>query len=251
LSSGEIVWRGERVDEAQVRSLRGGQIAAVFQDALATFNPTMRMGDQLAEGVRLHRGLDRRAAGSEVSSWLQKVGLTEPERVMRALPHELSGGMRQRAMIAMALAMRPALLIADEPTASLDASLQRAMFELMASEQRERQMAVLLVTHDLVAVAEHSDELAVMYAGRIVERGPAMELLERPRHPYTAALIRALPRPNETFRPLPGQAPGAGFFREGCRFRDRCDRKIEACATVDPVLGPDSGVACHNPLDQA
>jgi len=206
---------GARVDllalsEHEMRAVRGREIAMIFQDPMSSLNPVFPVGEQIAEGLRLHQKLSRRAARARAVELLEMVGISEPARRVDEFPHQLSGGMRQRVMIAMALACNPRLLIADEPTTALDVTIQAQIMELLKDLQRKTQMAMIFVTHDLNLVSEIADKVAVMYAGQVVEEGPVRDVLRRPRHPYTAALLECIPERDPvtgraTVRPIPGR----------------------------------------------
>src|SRR6185369_13840168 len=197
IAAGSIEFEGRdlaTLGALELRAVRGSGIAMIFQDPMTSLNPTMRIGGQIEEAVRRHQGLDRRKAGQETIRLLEKVGVPSAERRAEAWPHELSGGMRQRVMIAMALAGRPRLLIADEPTTALDVTIQAQILELVRKIQRESSMSVMLITHDLGVIAEMCDRVAVMYAGRVVEIGSALDVFDRPAHPYTRGLLASRPR---------------------------------------------------------
>ena len=234
--------RGEEVLEAserRLRDLRGGEVGFVFQEPMTSLNPVFPVGEQIAEALRRHRGLSGSALRDEVVRLLDRVGIAEPERRRRAYPHQLSGGMRQRVMIALAISCRPSLLIADEPTTALDVTVQKQVLELLASLQRESGMALLLISHDLGVVARVADRVAVMYAGRIVEEATAAELFARPRHPYTEGLLLAVPRPERRVRRLatiPGAVPEPTAWPAGCRFHPRCPYRWDRCADEEPPL---------------
>jgi oligopeptide/dipeptide ABC transporter ATP-binding protein len=252
--SGEILYRGEdllRRSEREMRDIRGGEIAMIFQEPMTSLNPVFTVGNQIAEAVRLHQKIDRAAVRARVVEALRKVEIPEPERRAKSYPHELSGGMRQRAMIAMALACEPSLLIADEPTTALDVTIQAQILELLRELRSSFGMAMILITHDLGIVAEQADEVAVMYAGRIVEQASVLEVFERPLHPYTIALMQAAGQRHGERRhrleALPGTVPSLFRRPSGCRFRDRCPRAIAQCGEVDPALeekAPAHTVAC-------
>lgn len=251
--SGEILYNGRdllRLSEREMRAIRGGEIAMVFQEPMTSLNPVFTIGNQIGEAVRLHQKLDRAGTRERVIEALRRVEIPEPERRAKSYPHELSGGMRQRAMIAMALACEPSLLIADEPTTALDVTIQAQILELLRGLRDSLGMAMMLITHDLGIVAEQADEVAVMYAGRIVERASAIDLFERPLHPYTVALLQAGAQRHGTGRhldALPGTVPSLFKRPSGCRFRDRCPRAIPECADVDPALetkAPGHEAAC-------
>jgi peptide/nickel transport system permease protein len=224
---------------AAFRAVRGGDLAMIFQEPDTSLNPAFTVGDQIAEAVRAHRGLDRRASLGAAIEALERVDIPEPGARARQYPHELSGGMRQRAMIAMALACRPKVLLADEPTTALDVTVQAQILELLAGLRDELGMAMVFVTHDLGVVAEIADEVAVMYAGQVVEHAPVDDLFARPRHPYTEALVAALPqaaRPGQSLVTIPGQVPDPRRWPAGCRFADRCRFVQERCRTGAPDL---------------
>jgi oligopeptide/dipeptide ABC transporter ATP-binding protein len=238
-----------RADE--LRRVRGGRVAMIFQEPMSSLNPVFTIGDQISEAVLLHQYVSRAAARARAAELLGQVGIAAPERQLRRYPHELSGGQRQRVMIAMALANDPALLIADEPTTALDVTIQAQILELIDRLRRERGMAVLLITHDLGVVAEYCDRVAVMYAGRIVEEGTSEDILERPRHRYTEALLRTIPALNmagATLPSIPGSVPEPGAGRwDGCAYLPRCGAAIDACSTrpeLDQSMHP---VRCWNP----
>jgi peptide/nickel transport system ATP-binding protein len=252
--SGEILFRGEDLlqrSERAMREIRGGEIAMIFQEPMTSLNPVFTVGNQIGEAIRLHQRVDRATVRERVVQALRKVEIPEPERRAKSYPHELSGGMRQRAMIAMALACEPSLLIADEPTTALDVTIQAQILELLRGLRDSLGMAMILITHDLGIVAEQADEVAVMYAGRIVEHASVIEIFERPLHPYTVALMEAVGHRDDTPRgrlvALPGTVPSLFRRPSGCRFRDRCPRAIADCADVDPRLeekAPGHTAAC-------
>jgi oligopeptide/dipeptide ABC transporter ATP-binding protein len=226
--------------DAAMRAVRGGGIGMVFQEPMTALNPVLTVGAQIAEVVELHSTSSRREAAARAVEMLRLVEIAEPERRAAAYPHQLSGGMRQRVMLAIALAARPRLLIADEPTTALDVTIQAQILDLLARLRRELAMAVLLVTHDLGVVAERADRIAVMYAGRIVETGDADAVLRQPRHPYTRGLLASIPRlgaaSGTRLAAIPGVVPDLRQRPSGCRFRDRCGDAIDDCARIDPPL---------------
>jgi oligopeptide/dipeptide ABC transporter ATP-binding protein len=241
-----------QASEAQMRKIRGDKIAMIFQEPMTSLNPTMTIGDQIAEALLLHRGLSHAQARPKVLDMLKQVGIGRPETRFAQYPHELSGGLRQRVMIAMALICNPALLIADEPTTALDVTIQAQILELMKSLQRDLDIAILLITHDLGVVEEMCDQVVVMYAGRIAEKAPAKKLFAGPRHPYTAGLLAASPRNavrGQTLVTIPGTVPPPGKRGHGCSFAERCPRSIERCRRdVPPLTGDDHLAACWNPV---
>ncbi len=249
---GRIRFAGEdllTISPARLRQVRGASIAYVFQEPASSLNPVFRVGWQIAESLRLHRpGTDIRA---EVPLLLERVGLPDPARAARAYPHELSGGMQQRAMIAMALACRPALLVADEPTTALDVTIQAQILELLVRLQAETGMAILLITHNLGLVAGVARRVNVMYAGRIVESGPVEPLLTRPAHPYTRGLLAAVPRlsgPRGRLAGIPGAVPDPARLPSGCPFHPRCPMARPVCRREDPgPVRPGEGrtTRCH------
>jgi oligopeptide/dipeptide ABC transporter ATP-binding protein len=225
----------------------------VFQEPMSALNPVLTIGSQIAEGLQVHARLGRSAALAKAVELLAVVGVPDPQSRSRAYPHQLSGGLRQRALIAAALSCDPKLLIADEPTAALDVTVQAQILSLLRTLERERGLGLLLITHDLGAVSAACDDVAVMYSGRIVEQGPVTEVFSSPRHPYTAALLKARPSLESRGRPLEvlrGQVPSPIDRIEGCRFRSRCDRAVEACALKVPHAAKADSVRrfeCHNP----
>jgi peptide/nickel transport system ATP-binding protein len=227
------------LDEGEMRTLRGNQLSMIFQDPMTSLNPVLRIGYQLEEPLRLHRNLPRSEARAEALELLRTVGIPAPEERARDYPHQLSGGMRQRVMIAMALACRPRLLIADEPTTALDVTIQAQILELMHRLRIERNMGLLLITHDMGVVAEQTEQTAVMYAGRIVEYGDTASLFDRPLHPYTEGLLNSLPQrvaPGSPLPAIPGNVPPPGTVAAGCGFCSRCPNREWRCETETPPL---------------
>jgi len=238
------------LSEAAMRKVRGVEVGMIFQNPNSHLDPVMRIGDQIAESVRYHEGASRADARKRAIDLLRQVGIPDPAGRISAFPHEFSGGMRQRAMIAVALACRPRLLIADEPTTALDVTVQAQVLRLLLDLRDRLGLAIILVTHNLGVVAQTCDSLAVMYAGRVMERGPKRDLLRAPAHPYTEALLKCQPgsaAPAAQLPAIPGQPPLAGVFPEGCRFHPRCPRAAGICRER-PALLPAGGkrlVACH------
>ena len=228
------------LDEHEMRAVRGAEVAMIFQEPMTALNPVFTVGNQIVEAIRLHRPIGRAAARAEAIEMLRTVEIPEPEQRVDAYPHQLSGGMRQRVMIAMALSCRPKLLIADEPTTALDVTIQAQILDLLGELQRRLGMAMLLVTHDLGIVAERADVVAIMYAGRIVERGDVTGVFGTPLHPYTRGLLHSIPRigaqRQRRLDAIPGVVPELLHLPSGCRFRDRCAFAIPRCAEVDPPL---------------
>jgi len=225
--------------ERELRRVRGGRIGMIFQEPMTSLNPVFTIGDQIAEAVRLHRDVTPHGARARALEMLRLVRLADPERRLDEYPHQLSGGMRQRVMIAMALACEPDLVIADEPTTALDVTIQAQILDLLDDLRRRLGTAILLITHDLGVVAETCDDVAVMYAGRIVEHAPAAELFAHPRHPYTIGLLAARPtgRRSGPLTTIPGMVPAPRDFPAGCRFHPRCGfARLPDCATHAPAL---------------
>jgi oligopeptide/dipeptide ABC transporter ATP-binding protein len=252
---GNILWTGKdlsALDEGQMRQLRGSEIAMIFQNPSQSLNPVLRIEAQLSEVLRRHRHLATEDCRAEMLRLMDLVRIPDPGQALRAFPYQFSGGMCQRIMIAMAVACRPKLLIADEPTAALDVTIAAQITDLILDLRQRLQMAVLLISHDLGLVAGVADRVAVMYLGRIVESADVADLYRNPRHPYTEALLRSIPVPDPSRRwdtrvPLKGEIPSALHIPEGCRFRGRCAKALPTCMVVDPVLCQVSGshqVAC-------
>ncbi|HEU4616382.1 MAG TPA: ABC transporter ATP-binding protein [Kofleriaceae bacterium] len=242
-----------------MRAIRGNRIAMIFQEPMTSLNPVHRVGDQVGEAVRLHQNKSKAEARAIAIEMFRLVGIPSPEERVDAYPHQLSGGMRQRVMIAMALACKPDLLIADEPTTALDVTIQAQILELLKSLQRELGMSILLITHDLGVVAETCDEVVVMYAGRVVERAATSALFAAPRHHYTAGLLRSVPSygesapsaDHERLQEIAGMVPSLWELPAGCKFADRCPAVQQRCRDEEPALVQlgASLVRCHFPLD--
>jgi len=258
IERGEILFEGRdlrALGAEELRALRGNRIAMIFQEPMTSLNPVFRVGDQIEEALRVHRSLSRTEREARVIELLELVGIPEPRARMRDYPHQLSGGMRQRVMIAMALANDPAVLIADEPTTALDVTIQAQILELLESLKKRFDMAVLFITHDLGVVAETGQRVAVLYAGRVVETGTVEQIFAAPQHPYTRGLLDSLPsartKARESLRVIPGRVPDLVARPAGCSFRERCTRAVSRCASEDPALTVGRGgalVACHNPV---
>ncbi len=236
----------------QMRHVRGGRIGMIFQEPMTCLNPVVRVGDQVVEAIQLHEPASNADARERARALFGEVGIPDPEARLGAYPHELSGGLKQRVMIAMALSTRPEVLIADEPTTALDVTVQAQILSLLRELQRERGAAILLITHDLGIVNELADRIAVMYAGRIVESAPRSALLSDPQHPYTQGLLRSMParaRPGEPLPEIPGVVPPPSEWPRGCRFSTRCPVRFEPCADLVPDESrpaPDRQVWCHD-----
>ncbi|MBA3571221.1 MAG: ABC transporter ATP-binding protein [Pyrinomonadaceae bacterium] len=250
---GEITFDGKnllKLSEEEMRQIRGDDIAMIFQDPMTSLNPVFRVGEQIAEALRLHRKLSRKDARLKAINAIREVAIPDPARRADDYPHQLSGGMRQRVMIAMALACNPKLLIADEPTTALDVTIQAQILELLDELRRSRELAVLLITHDLGVVAEVADRVAVMYTGKIVEESPVEELFARPRHPYTEGLLRSVPKltaehvaKKERLETIEGVVPSPTDLPPGCHFAPRCQFRVPRCTEGEiPLYDLEGGV---------
>jgi peptide/nickel transport system ATP-binding protein len=253
IAGGEILFEGENLlkfSEEQMRGLRGDDIAMIFQDPMTSLNPVYKVGEQIAEALRLHRNMSRSEAREATIEAMKEVAIPDPVRRVNDYPHQLSGGMRQRVMIAMALACNPKLLIADEPTTALDVTIQAQILELLNELRRTRELGVLLITHDLGVVAEVADRVAVMYTGRIVEESPVEELFARPKHPYTEGLLRSVPKltaaeaaKTERLETIEGIVPSPTALPPGCHFAPRCSHRMPRCTEGEiPLYDLDGGV---------
>ncbi|WP_415519261.1 MAG: ABC transporter ATP-binding protein [Desulfovibrio aminophilus] len=248
VTSGRALFRGRdllALPEPEMRGLRGSALSMVFQEPMTSLNPVFRVGEQIAETLRLHKGLDRKAAWSAAVDMLDRVGIPAPAERAASFPHEMSGGMRQRVMIAMALACDPDLLLADEPTTALDVTIQAQILDLLV-QVRERRAggATLLITHDLGVVARAADRVAVMYAGQILEQAQVGRLFKNPLHPYAQGLLASLPRPGSRGRltPIPGTVPSIFDLPRGCRFHPRCPKRFQPCdSEAPPLFTPEAG----------
>ncbi|WP_427885575.1 ABC transporter ATP-binding protein [Kribbella sp. GL6] len=246
----EISVAGTDLLTVDPQELRGRRMSLVLQDALSALNPVLTIGDQVGELFRVHQGASKQAARQRAAELLGLVGIPAPDRRLADYPHQFSGGMRQRILIAMAIALEPDLLIADEPTTALDVTVQAQILDLLADLRSQLDMGVLLITHDLAVVSEVADHLAVMYAGRVVETGDADTVLAHPAHPYTEALLRSVPRLEQyggDLFTIPGSPPNPARVPSGCAFHPRCHRAVGQCSTVRPELESVGGrsVACH------
>ena len=260
ITSGEVIYKGENLldrDFSQMQKIRGNEISMIFQEPMTSLNPVLTVGDQIMESIILHRKCKKKEALERAIEMLKLVGISAPERRVWEYPHQLSGGMRQRVMIAMALSCDPSLLIADEPTTALDVTIQAQILELIASLQEKLGMAVMLITHDLGVVAEVCDYVIVMYAGQVVEKGTTKDIFFRPSHPYTKGLLRSLPSlanvesigKHRRLDTIPGMVPDLLHLPKGCNFQARCPRKTNHCIDREPSLDTSSvhSSACFHP----
>jgi peptide/nickel transport system ATP-binding protein/oligopeptide transport system ATP-binding protein len=256
ITGGRIVFQGRdlmTLSEKEMRRVRGGAIGIAFQEPGAALNPVLKIGTQVGESLRIHKGLSRKEAWREAVRLLHAVSLPDPERQASSYAHELSGGMKQRVMLAIALSCSPALLIADEPTSALDVTIQAQILELLRNLKDAYNLTVLLITHDFGVVAEVADRVGVMYAGRLIEEARAPDLFNDPKHPYTRALLRAIPDEGDEsrgkrLRALPGSAPDPVAPPSGCRFHPRCPDVFAPCASIEPAtvgVGEGHRTACH------
>ncbi|SIR63618.1 peptide/nickel transport system ATP-binding protein [Paenibacillus sp. RU4T] len=241
-AGGSILFKGEdlvQAKEKRMKQIRGDEISMIFQEPMTSLNPLLTIGDQIVETLRVHRSMSRKEAYSQALEMLKKVGIARAETILRGYPHQLSGGMRQRVMIAIALCCEPELLIADEPTTALDVTIQAQILDLMKKLNEETGTAIMMITHDLGVVAEVCHRVVVMYAGKVVEEGTVREIFEKPRHPYTQGLIRSIPKIEEDVKRLysiPGNVPKPGTVKEGCRFAARCEHVMDKCLRHLPEL---------------
>ena len=242
VTKGEVIFDGEdlqKISENEMRKIRGGKMSMIFQEPMSSLNPAMRIDKQMIEGIRLHTNMSKEEARKHASKMLSQVGIPDPERVLKNYPHQLSGGMSQRVMIAMAMSCNPQMRIADEPTTALDVTIQAQILELMKKIQQEEGMSILLITHDLGVVAEMCTRVIVMYAGEIVEEAPVEELFNHPAHPYTEGLIASVPKLGSGVKVLPsipGSVPDLSMLPKGCRFAPRCKYATERCRNEEPDL---------------
>ena len=256
ITDGAVLVEGEDLRSLKpeaLRKLRGSKVAMVFQDPMMTLNPVLRVGDQMAMAVRVHEKVSKSAAWEKARQALETVGIPAPAERLKAYPHQLSGGMRQRVAIATALLHRPAVIIADEPTTALDVSIQGQILAEVRRLADETGTAIVWVTHDLAVISSLADDICVMYAGRIVERGTAEAVISTPRHPYTVGLIGSVPSLHEPGTPLPqipGSTPQLASLPSGCPFRPRCPRASNICSSEPPLLETDGHfVSCHHPME--
>lgn len=254
IRSGKILFKGQdlvSLSAKKMRGIRGNRISMIFQEPMVALNPVMRVGDQVLETVLAHQQIDPMEGKALAIDWLNKVGIPSPEKRARDYPHQLSGGMQQRVMMAMALILRPELLIADEPTTAVDVTVQAQLIDLLQNLKAQEKLAMLLITHDLSVVWETADWVCVMYAAEIVEQAPCAPLMRKPLHPYTKGLLNSLPSmhgPQTRLKGIPGQAPELDSFPMGCRFHNRCDAAMEICKKEAPKLQEvEKGrwAACH------
>jgi len=258
IEGGEIIFEGEDLltkTPEEMRLIRGDRMAMIFQEPMTSLNPVFTIGDQIAEVLEFHRGHSRASALERACGLLKSVGIPSPEKRIQQYPHEMSGGMRQRVMIAMALACGPKLLIADEPTTALDVTIQAQILELMKNIKDRLGTAIMLITHDLGVVADMADRVTVMYLGRVVEEGSVRDIFHHPRHPYTHGLLNSIPKPGlkkKRLHVIPGVVPNPMFMPKGCKFNNRCKYAREKCREQEPALVRVDGshyVRCFYPLD--
>lgn len=239
-AEGEIIFKGDNIlklDHESIRKLRGKELSMIFQEPMTSLNPVLTIGYQVAEVLITHMGLSKKEAMADTVGLLKAVKIPSPEIRIHEYPHQMSGGMRQRVMIAMAIACNPSLLIADEPTTALDVTIQAQILDLLRALRQDRNMAILLITHDIGVIAENADMAAIMYAGRIMEVSEVSHILERPKHPYTIGLLESLPKTRGIpLKPIPGFVPRPDRLPPGCKFSDRCRYMIPDCQKTEPEL---------------
>ena len=253
VESGEIIYKGKnlvKLTENEMRDIRGNEIAMIFQEPMTSLNPVYTIGNQIVEAIVLHQKVKPKEARQRAIKMLTKVGIPDAEIRIDEYPHQMSGGMKQRVMIAMALSCNPEVLIADEPTTALDVTIQAQILDLLQQLQSTEGMSILLITHDLAVVAEVADEVLVMYASRVVEKAGVVEVFQNPKHPYTQGLIKAIPQLGsrvDRLNEIPGQVPKPQNYPEGCHFADRCPHAIDVCSQKDPgitEISADHYVSC-------
>ncbi|MDK6296924.1 ABC transporter ATP-binding protein [Staphylococcus caprae] len=254
ITHGEVIFEGKRIDEyneSDFLKIRGNDIGMIFQEPMTALNPVFKIKNQIIESILVHQKKSKKEAYQEAKDLLLKVGISRQEEVLNSYPHQLSGGMRQRVMIAMAISCSPKLLIADEPTTALDVTIQAQILDLLKNIQKDTQMSIILITHDLSVVSEFCDKVMVMYAGQIVEYGNLKEILENPKHPYTKKLLRTIPTldsERERLETIEGIVPSITEFQfNNCRFAKRCDEKLDICNSICPSMSNinDTLVRCH------
>ncbi|MBC7370024.1 MAG: ABC transporter ATP-binding protein [Bdellovibrionaceae bacterium] len=260
IAAARAQFQGKALDmnsQIELQKLRGSQIAMIFQDPMTALNPSLTVGFQMIETLRAHKNISKEEARKKSISLLERVGIPNAESRLKIYPFELSGGMAQRVMIAMAISCEPKLLIADEPTTALDVTIQKQILDLLLDLQRETGMSILLVSHDLALVKKYAQRVQVMYAGEIAESGQTQEVIQHPRHPYTFGLLKARPSAHEGFAKgelyaIPGTVPSLRARPSGCQFHPRCERATQVCKDIDPPLeGASQVFACHHPLGEA
>jgi len=261
ITAGSVKFRGKELvglSEKELQKIRGGSISMIFQDPLSSLNPVLTVGQQITEQIRAHEKVDKKQALNRAVELLDLVGIPSAKERVLQYPHQLSGGMRQRAMIAMALSSKPSLLLADEPTTALDVTIQAQILELLANLQKELKMSLILITHDLGVVAGFTEKLTVMYSGNAVEQGRTADLLANPQHPYTSGLLRSIPRLDRPrtseLKPIPGMAPDMSRIPVGCAFAPRCELATDKCANEKPLLEEvlrGRQVACWHPQNNS
>ncbi len=251
IESGRIILDGVDIlslDKREMQKVRGRSVSMIFQEPMTSLNPVFTVGDQIQEAILLHQSVSKREARKRCLEMMEMVGIPDVEQRIDYYPHQMSGGLRQRVMIAMALSCRPKLLIADEPTTALDVTIQAQILELIKKLQKQLQMSMIIITHDFGVIAEVADEVAVMYAGRIVERSPVADIFDHPQHPYTVALQQSIPTFVKSGTPLytiPGIVPDLTKLAEGCRFSERCEHRQPSCSKTEPLLETKGSLALH------
>ena len=246
--SGRILFRGQdllKTPESEMQNIRGNEISMIFQEPMTSLNPIFTIGDQIMEAIRLHQNKTKFQTRELALKVLRQVAIPSPENRIDQYPHELSGGMKQRVMIAMAIASQPSLLIADEPTTALDTTIQAQILDLLDQLRQEIEMSILLITHNLGIVAQYADRVAVMYAGKIVELASVEELFASPLHPYTRGLLNSLPKDGSKLKTIPGAVPHPAYLPKGCAFHPRCAEKEDKCTKMTPPLKPIDSKSLH------